>query len=328
MPGTDSAEAARIVAGELTVPHIAELPGRGPGADMVGRALALVAATTGEFAAQTTPVGWRLAGGRTGADPGRQMRRGSSWLAEDLDRMEQALDGFTGTVKVQVTGPWTLGAHVESVRGTRLVADRAGCAELTTALAEAVTGHVHEVCRRLPAATVVLQVDEPGLVTVLGGRVRTASGRGAVRVPDTAEVVTALDVVRAAAVSAGAVATMAHCCSGEVPFDVLRRAGFAAVSLDATLVGTSRDEELGAWWDDGGIVVLGVVPAVEALELTADSVAGSVAALWGRIGVGISDVGPHTWLSPTCGLAGASPVWARSVGAIMRRAAGMLQSGT
>ena len=49
MPGTDSAEATRIVAGEFDVPHLVELPARGPGGDMIGRTLALVAAATGEF---------------------------------------------------------------------------------------------------------------------------------------------------------------------------------------------------------------------------------------------------------------------------------------
>ena len=89
MPGTDSAEAARIVAGELDIPHLVELPARGPGGDMLGRTLALVSSATGEFAAETTPDGWRLAGGRSGGDLGRQMRRGVSWLAEDVDRMER-----------------------------------------------------------------------------------------------------------------------------------------------------------------------------------------------------------------------------------------------
>ena len=118
------------MAGELDIPHLVELPARGPGGDMIGRTLALVSSATGEFAAETTPDGWRLAGGRSGGDLGRQMRRGVSWLAEDVDRMELELAGFTGRVKVQVTGPWTLAAGVEAVRGTRLVADAGACADL------------------------------------------------------------------------------------------------------------------------------------------------------------------------------------------------------
>ena len=102
MPGTDSAESARIAAGEFDVPFLAELPARGPGADMIGRTLALVSSATGDFAGETTPRGWRLAGGRSVGDLGRVMRRAASWLAEDLDQLELQLDGFAGRVQLQV----------------------------------------------------------------------------------------------------------------------------------------------------------------------------------------------------------------------------------
>jgi methionine synthase II (cobalamin-independent) len=326
MPGMDSAEAARIVAGELDIPHLVELPARGPGGDMLGRALALVSSATGEFAAETTPDGWRVAGGRSGGDLGRQMRRGVSWLAEDVDRMELELAGFTGRVKVQVAGPWTLAAGVEATRGTRLVADAGACSDLAAALAEALAEHVAMIARRIPGAQVVVQVDEPALPIVLAGRIRTPSGRGALRVPEVPEVVSGLDVVVAAAAQAGAVLSVAHCCERTVPFDVLRRAGFAAVSVDSERLGQAADESLGAWWDGGGLVVLGAVPPVDDPRLIPEVLARRVAGLWSRIGFGIADVGDRTWLSPACGLAGASPTWAREVGALMRRASGLLES--
>lgn len=327
MPGTDSAEAARIVAGELDLPHLVELPARGPGGDLIGRTLALVSSVTGEFAAETTADGWRLAGGRSGGDLGRQMRRGVSWLAEDVDRMELELAGFTGRVKVQVAGPWTLAAGVEAVRGTRLVADAGACADLGAALAEAVADHVAAVGRRIPGAQVVVQVDEPSLPIVLAGRIRTPSGRGALRVPEVPELVSGLAVVVDAAAAAGAALTVAHCCDRDVPFDVLRRAGFGAVAVDTELLGQSADEALGAWWDAGGVVVLGAVPSVDDEWLRPAVVARRVAALWSRIGFGVADVGRRTWLSPSCGLAGASPQWARDVGGLMRGAARMLEAG-
>jgi methionine synthase II (cobalamin-independent) len=326
MPGTDSAEAARIVAGELDIAHLVELPARGPGADMLGRTLALVASVTGEFAAETTPDGWRLAGGRSGADLGRQMRRGASWLAEDIDRMELELAGFTGRVKVQVAGPWTLAAGVEAVRGTRLVADPGACADLAAALSEALAEHVTTIGRRIPGARIVVQVDEPALPLVLSGRIRTPSGRGALRVPEPSEVVSGLGSVVDAAMRSGAALSVAHCCDRRVPFDVFGRAGFGAVSLDSELLGQAADESLGAWWDAGGAVVLGAAPSVDVARLTPEVVARRVAAQWSRIGFGIGDVGDRTWLSPACGLAGASPTWAREVGALMRRAARLLES--
>ena len=43
MPGTDHAEAMRIILGELPdLPHLAELPSRGAGADLTGRTAALL----------------------------------------------------------------------------------------------------------------------------------------------------------------------------------------------------------------------------------------------------------------------------------------------
>jgi hypothetical protein len=333
MPGTDSAEATRIVAGELDVPHLVELPARGPGADMLGRTLALVAAATGEFAAETTPTGWRLAGGRSGGDPGRQMRRGAAWLAEDIDRFEQALAGFVGQVKVQVVGPWTLAAGLESVRGSRVLADPAACTDLSQALAEALSGHAAGIARRVPGASIVVQVDEPGLPQVLAGGLRTPSGRGAVRIPDGTELSAGLGRVCDAARAAGAGQVVAHCCARTVPFELFRRAGFAAVSVDAGAIGEAADEALGTWWDRGGTVVLGVAPAVAGpvvdgpgMRVMPEAIARRVSDAWARIGFGVADVGGRTWLSPTCGLAGASPEWARTVGGVLRRTATMLQS--
>ena len=70
----------------------------------------------------------------------------------------------------------------------------------------------------------------------------------------------------------------------------------------------------------------GPFPSIDDPRLTPEAVARRVAALWGRIGFGIADVGDRTWLSPACGLAGASPTWAREVGALMRRASRLLES--
>ncbi len=330
MPGTDPDEATRVVAGEWDVPHVVELPARGPGADMIGRTLALLVDATGEFAGETTTSGWRLVGGRAGGEPGRQMRRGAAWLGEDLDRLEEHLEGFAGQVKVQVAGPWTVAAALEAVRGTRAVADPGTCRDLSQALAAAVAQQVAGARRRIPGAEVTVQVDEPMLPLVLAGRLRTPSGRGALRVPGNAELSSGLGRVETAARDAGATRVVAHCCARDVPFDLLRVSGFHAVSVDVHALGAAADEALGAWWDRGGEVALGVAPSVGpatgARPPTAEALARSVTALWGRIGFGVEAVGPLTVLTPTCGLAGADPEWARAVPALLRRAADMLES--
>jgi methionine synthase II (cobalamin-independent) len=258
------------------------------------------------------------------------MRRGAAWLAEDLDRLEEHLEGFTGSVKVQVAGPWTVAAALESARGTRVVADPGTCRDLSQAVAAAVAQQVVGVRRRIPGAEVTVQVDEPMLPLVLAGRLRTPSGRGALRVPETAELSTGLARVESAARGAGATRVVAHCCAREVPFELLRRSGFQAVSVDVHVLGEGADEALGAWWDQGGEVALGVAPSVGPAAggrpPSAEALARLVTALWGRIGFGVEAVGARTQLTPTCGLAGAAPDWARAVAPLLRQAAGLLES--
>jgi hypothetical protein len=102
LPGTDPVEAARLVFGELPeLPHLAELPARGAGAELIGRSAALLV----DLPAEIVPSGWRLA-----AHDGRDVRRARDYLAWDLDALESAADGYSGPLKVQAAGPWTLAA--------------------------------------------------------------------------------------------------------------------------------------------------------------------------------------------------------------------------
>ena len=181
MPGTSVAESMAIVAGELPEwPFLPELPARGAGADMVGRTAALLLAVGSDFALDPVPTGWRRCG-----QIGPDMRRARSWLGEDLDRLEQVLGSSSGTVKVQMCGPWTWAASVEDGSGRRLVRDDGFVADLADAMAHAATTHVAEVARRLPGRRVILQIDEPTLPSVLAGDIPTASGLGRLAVSYT-----------------------------------------------------------------------------------------------------------------------------------------------
>ena len=168
------------------------------------------------------------------------------------------------------------------------------------------------------------------LPTVLAGRLRTPSGRGALRIPGNPELAAGLSAVTAAATAAGAVQVLGHCCARRVPFDLLGGSGFTGVSVDLAALGSDADEALGQWWDRGGSVVLGVAPSVDPepgeVRAMPESLARTVAELWSRIGFGVADVGAQTWLSPACGLAGASPDWSVEVGGLLRGAARMLES--
>ena len=176
-PGTDAedyAEAVRLVLGEAPdLPYLPELPGRGAGAAMTGRTLAMI----GDLGFDLQPAGWRLTD-----RPGIDLRRARSLLAQDLDQLEDLAQDFHGVLKVQLAGPWTLAATVERPRGDKLLADHGARRELAQALAEGVAAHLADVRRRVAAAHVVVQVDEPALAAVLAGAIPTASGFGRHRV--------------------------------------------------------------------------------------------------------------------------------------------------
>jgi len=237
-PGTDPDEAVRIVVGELPdLPHLPELPERGATASMTGRALAVVA----ELGADLQPAGWRL----TGGGPGLDQRRARSQLGQDLDMLEESLQGFTGHLKVQVTGPWTLAATVERPRGDKVLADHGNRRELAQALAEGVRDHLADVRRRVPGAgPLLLQVDEPALGAVLRAEVPTASGFGRHRAVDRPELSEHLEWLFAAATESGA-EPWVHSCAAATPLDLLRGAGARGLSVDTSVL-VSADHDVSA----------------------------------------------------------------------------------
>src|ERR1700733_9889556 len=174
MPGTDPLEAMRFVFDELPdLPHLAELPNRGVGADMIGRTAGLLVG----LSVDATTRGWRLAD-----RPGRDVRRAQSLLSRDLDALEEVADGYQGPLKLQVCGPWTMAASLELARSQEpVLADPGAVRDLTASLAEGVAAHVAGVRARVPGARLLLQLDEPSLPPVLEGGVPSASGLNRVR---------------------------------------------------------------------------------------------------------------------------------------------------
>ena len=301
MPGADVAEAVRIVLGEAgDLPYLPELPARGAVAGMVGRTLALVT----ELGIDLQPAGWRL----TGAS-GIDHRRARSLLTQDLDTLEELAGGRLDIVKVQVTGPWTLAAMVEKPRGDKVLADSGARRDLAQALVAAVADHVSDVRRRLSPAEVVLQVDEPALPAVLTGAVPTASGFSRHRSVTAAEAARSLaEAVRLDA------AVVVHCCAAKLPWAVLRESGVRSVSLDATALDRTDIDAVSAWLDDGRSVWPGIVPAAEPTAASPSDADLTRALLrwWADVGHGDVESVPATTVTPTCGLASASPTWART----------------
>lgn len=305
-PGTDVAEALRVVRGELTdLPHLPELPTRGPGADMVGRAAARLVAMPVDL----QPAGWRLVD-----RPGVDQARADAYWREDLDRLAHAFDGWTGPLKVQLAGPWTLAASVWLPRGERAVVDTGATRDMIASSAEAVAELVRDLGRLVPDAHVVVQLDEPSLPAVLEGRVPTMSGFGRLRAVDGADVEQGLREVVAAAVAAGAT-TALHCCGSDPPVGLLARTGAQALSLDTTLLGTRGWESVAAAVEDGTALWAGAVPTsapTDDAELpSAADISAALLRAWRDLGLPVADL-VGVVVTPTCGLAGESPAGARA----------------
>lgn len=316
MPGESFPEAARIVLGELTeLPHLPEVPGRGTGADMIGRALAVLVGLD----ADVQPAGWRLTG--FSGSPGRDQRRARSLLAQDLDVVEELAQGYQGEFKVQLAGPWTLAAMVERPRGDRLLADHGARRDLAQALAEGARTHVHDVRRRLRGVTrLVVQLDEPLLPDVLAGRVPTASGYGRHRSVDLPEASEALSWVIGAIAEEGA-EPWVHSCAPDTPLDLLRGAGARGLAVDLSQLGARDHDQLAEALEAGETVALGVVPTYEA-DLS-DSVITEQVLRWCDM-VGLDPYEVSLAVTPTCGLGRSSSVWARRAMTLVRTTAASL----
>lgn len=322
MPGEDTAafdRAVRVVLDELPdLPHLPEVPGRGAHADMTGRTLALLA----DLGADLQPAGWRLTGGP--GTSGVDHRRARSLLGQDLDTFEELTQGYDGTVKIQVAGPWTLAAVVEKPRGDRVLSDRGARRELAEALAEGLRHHVADVRRRVRGAQVVVQVDEPALPAVLAGRVPTASGFHRHRSVDPPGASPALEWVFAAIRESGAVA-VAHCCASDVPLELLVGAGAEGVSVDLDVFPTSAYDQLADLLEKGSPVHLGVVPSTGPARDTSDrTVTERVLRLLDMLGLGPESASSLV-VTPACGLAGTDDDSARRALVLCRTVASNLR---
>ena len=340
LPGTDPVEAATTVVGELPLlPHLPELPARGVGADMIGRTAGLLV----DLAAEVVPTGWRVT-----ARPGRDHRRAVDLLQFDVDALDAACAGARpGWVKVQVAGPWTLAASVELHSGHRVLTDRGAVREFAASLGEGLRAHVAEVAERT-GARVLVQLDEPSLPAVLAGTLPTASGWGNVApvpAPDAQnllrELVTGLDapVVVHCCAARPPLRLLAAAGVAGIGIDATLPAFAGDTALPAAL------DALGEVWDAGLPLLLGLVPALPrsagAAAPPGSAPAGGAGSpgagpsaaedadpdasapealrtlarrafdLADRLGFARSRLADLAVPTPTCGLAGASPEWAR-----------------
>lgn len=318
MPGTDPVEACRVVFSELPdLPYLPELPDRGPGADITGRTAALLV----DLPVQLTPAGWKLAD-----RPGRDLTRAAGYWSQDLDTLEETASGYTGPVKIQVCGPWTLAATLElSHSANPALSDPGAVVDLAASLAEGLAAHAADVRKRIPGATLLVQLDEPSLPAVLAGRVPTASGLAAVAAIDRAVASQRLATVLAAP----SATTIVHCCGRVAPaLGEIVAAGATAVSFDLGQIPVRETDRIAELAEAGLGLLVGALPTASAAQLdsgalapaarrtarppTARQTAEAVVAMWRRTGLSANLLAGQVVITPACGLAAVSPVAARA----------------
>jgi methionine synthase II (cobalamin-independent) len=314
-PGTAPRQAAEIVVGELAgaLAHIVELPARGVGADMLGRAGALLI----DVAIDTVPRGYRIA-----ARPGAVTRRAVSMLDEDMDALEEAweiagLRGGERVVKVQAPGPVTLAAGLELANGHRAITDPGALRDLAASLAEGVAAHRAALTRRLDTP-VVVQFDEPSLPAALGGQLTGVTALSPVAALDEAVAGALLDTC----VAAVAADVVLHSCAPDLPWNLLQRSTIDAVSVDAGTLRAADLDGIAAFVESGRTVMLGVVPGTAPERRpSAEEVAAAIVAVTDRLGFPRSALRDRVGVTPACGLADATPQWARTAIGLARTAA-------
>lgn len=284
---------------------------------MIGRTAGLLV----ELPVDLQPSGWRLVD-----RPGRDAARTSALIRGDLDELAEAFDGYAGSLKVQVVGPWTMAAQLRVHRGERVLVDAGAVRELTMSLAAGVAVHLDAVQRLVPGAELVLQIDEPMLPDVLAGELATSSGFGRLPVVDPAEARRGLSEVVGAA---GGASTVVHCCAPLVPLPLLRQSGVNAVALDTSLLGVAGWESVAATIEAGVALWAGVIrtggshPFEEPGRHDHHQRVEPLVRAWRAVGLpvaGLNDV----VLTPACGLTGWSPQQARAAQQGIVDAAGAL----
>ncbi len=166
-----------------------------------------------------------------------------------------------------------------------------------------------------------MQVDEPALAAVLTGGVPTASGFGRHRTVHPPEASAALEWVLDAITESGG-EPWVHSCAPGTPLDLLLGAGARGLAVDLDQVSAAGHDHLGEAIEAGETVALGVVPTGEPdAPLTDAAVVERVLRWLDMLGIDPAGIGDQLVVTPACGLAGATPAWARQSLETCRKAA-------
>ena len=103
-----------------------------------------------------------------------------------------------------------------------------------------------------------------------------------------------------------------HSCAPELPWKLLQRSSIQAVSVDVATLTAADLDGIGEFVESGRVVMLGVIPvAPPHRHPSAKEVAAAAASITDRLGFNRSVLRERIGITPACGLAGATPQWAR-----------------
>mgnify|MGYP001186303366 CR=1 FL=1 len=303
LPGTDFGAAVRLVVDKFgDFAHLPELPARGPWAAFTGRGMGLPSG----LPAQLVAGEWQLSDA-----PGVDQRRSRATWRDDLDRIEEELDGYSGRFKVALAGPWSLAATTGITNAGRVLADVGARRDLAQSLAASASELVTDLARRLPHARLVVQLDEPALPAVAAGAVSTPGGFFRHRSVDLPELAQGLQAVIAAVVGAGVAEVVLHSCArwmGPGPAWPLRsllgtvpQHATTGFSFDLEQLATADNEAIAELAESGGAIYLGVLPTASPSVVRSDELRRRALRALERLGA----VEPEKLvITPACGLAG------------------------
>ena len=108
--------------------------------------------------------------------------------------------------------------------------------------------------------------------------------------------------------------SIAHCCHAAAPLRLFRAAGFDALSVDMTILGSSAAvlDPIGEAVETGAILLAGTVPSVVPPNPRAPlkTWATPILQTWDRLGFPREQLARTVVPTPACGLAGADRNWA------------------
>jgi hypothetical protein len=310
-PGTDPAEATRIIRGELGDPHLPflpELPDRGVGSDAVGRSGSLLV----DLALDVQPHGWRLVD-----RPGKDAQRARSAMSTDINVLADiagAEDVSATELKIHLVGPLSLAANLYLHNGERALLDYGARRDIAESLAAGVAEHIRRVSAAAPGAGIVVQVDEPDIASVMAGTIPTASGYRTLRSVSGEEITGSWRLLVEALKASGVVETVVSVPEIEAPIERVLAAGADGIALPLRALTTRQWEELAGAVENGKRLWAGAVPTYDPrAELPRTSeIVESIWKPWRQLGLPASGLAGLR-VTPATGLAGYKPAAATSV---------------